>query len=85
MLLFLVDRILLMLFLAYIAEIGKFLHQVVVQRTNVAVSSWRKWLLEDPLVRPYRWLRSDTVLPSPFLRCDPAVTPDVSFFIKTQR
>ena len=46
------------------AGVGVFLHEVVVRRTDAAVSSWRNWLLEDPLVRPYLWLRSDMVLPS---------------------
>ena len=34
------------------------------------------WLREDPLVRPYRWLRPDLVPPSLFfLCCDPSLTP----------
>ena len=37
--------------------------------------SWTVWLREDPLVRPYRWLRPDLVPPSPLLRCDPSLTP----------
>ena len=55
-----------------------FLHGVVVRCTDVAVICWRNWLLEDPLVRSYRWSRSDMVLQSPFLKCDPALTPDAS-------
>ena len=35
---------------------------------------WRTWILEDPLVYPYRWLRSDLVPPAPFLVCDPGFT-----------
>ena len=56
------------------AGIGVFLHEVVVRRADATVSSWRNW----PLVRPCRWLRSGMVLPSPFLRCDPALTTDGS-------
>ena len=60
------------------AGIGVFLHRVVVRCTDVAVRSWKNWLLEDPLVRSYKWLRSDMVLHSPILKCDPALTPDDS-------
>ena len=38
---------------------GSLLHKVVVRRTDCAVRGWRDWLLEDPLVRPYKWLRAD--------------------------
>ena len=47
-------------------------------RKDRAVQGWRAWLLEDPLVHPYKWLRLDLVLPSPFLQCDPGDTPDGS-------
>ena len=39
---------------------------------------WRTWVLEDPLVDLYKWLRPDLVPPAPFLNCDPDVTPDGS-------
>ena len=47
-------------------------------RKDRAVQGWRAWLLEDPLVHPYKWLRPDLVPPSPFLQCDPGDTPDGS-------
>ena len=50
----------------------------VVRRKDCAVRDWRAWILEDPLVHPYRWLRPDLVPPSPFLQCDPAATVDGS-------
>ena len=31
-----------------------FLHKVVVSRKDVAVRSWRSWMLEDDKVHPYR-------------------------------
>lgn len=37
-----------------------FLHNVVVHQ-EVAVRNWCSWMLEDPLVHPYRWLRPDFV------------------------
>ena len=37
--------------------------RVVVLRRDEAIWSWRSWLREDPLVRPYRWLRPDLVPP----------------------
>ena len=49
---------------------------MVVHRRDEAIQGWRGWLREDPLVRPHRWLRPDLVPPpSPFLRCDPSLTP----------
>ena len=59
-------------------ELHKFLHDTVVRRKDCAVRGWRAWILEDPLVHPYRWLRPDLVPPSPFLQCDPAGTIDGS-------
>ena len=47
-----------------------------------AVRSCRK---EDPLVRPYVWLRSHMVSPSLFFRRDLPVTPFDSGFYLTQR
>ena len=32
-----------------------FIHRVVVHRKDVAVRSWRGWVLEDLQVHPYRW------------------------------
>ena len=55
-----------------------FLHKVVVFRRDVAVRSWRSWLLEDDKVHPYRWLKPDLVAPAPFLCCDPCLTVDDS-------
>ena len=43
--------------IASIAELAEFLQQVVVHRRDHAVRRWRAWVLEDPLVHPYRWLR----------------------------
>ena len=55
-----------------------FLHRVVVFRRDVAVRSWRSWMLEDDKVHPYRWLARDLVAPAPFLCCDPCLTVDGS-------
>ena len=57
-----------------------FLHRVVVFRRDVAVRSWRSWMLEDDKVHPYRWLRPDLVAPAPLLCCDPCLTVDGSGF-----
>ena len=54
--------------------LDKFLQSVVRHRKERAVHGWRGWILEDPLARPYRWLRPDLVPPSPFLQCDPGET-----------
>ena len=51
-------------------RLSDFIHRIVVHRRDEAIRSWRGWLREDPLVRPYRWLRPDLVPPSLFLRCD---------------
>ena len=55
-----------------------FLHKVVVFRRDVAVRSWRSWMLEDDRVHPYRWLKPDLVAPAPLLCCDPCLTVDGS-------
>ena len=55
-----------------------FIHQVVVHRRDEAIRVWRNWIREDPLVRPYRWLRPDLVPPAPFLQCEPHLTLDGS-------
>ena len=44
-----------------------FIHRIVVHRGDEAIRGWQNRLREDPLVRPYRWLRSDLVPPAPFL------------------
>ena len=54
------------------------LHRVVVFRRDVAVRSWRSWMLEDDKVHPYRWLTPDLVAPAPLLCCDPCLTVDGS-------
>ena len=54
--------------------LDKFLQSVVRHRKERAVHGWRAWILEDPLSRPYRWLRPDLVPPSPFLQRDPGET-----------
>ena len=56
-------------------RLSDFIRRIVVHRRDEAIRSWRSWLREDPLVRPYRWLRPDLVPPSLFLRCDPCLTP----------
>ena len=56
----------------------EFLHKVVVSRRDVAVRSWRSWMLEDNKVHPYRWLKPDLVAPAPLLCCDPCLTVDGS-------
>ena len=55
-----------------------FLHRVVVSRRDVAVRSWRSWMLEDDKVHPYRWLEPDLVAPALLLCCDPCLTVDGS-------
>ena len=50
--------------------------RVVVFWRDLAVQSWRSWILEDPLVHPYRWLRTDLVPPAPFLVSDPGISVD---------
>ena len=57
-----------------IDAIMDFVKRVVACRRDFAIQGWRDWILEDPLVHPYRWLRSDLVPPAPFLVCDPSVT-----------
>ena len=50
--------------------ITDFVKKVVVSRKESAIRDWRNWIMEDPVVHPYRWLRSDLVPPAPFLVCD---------------
>ena len=59
-------------------ELDKFLQAIVRNRKDTALRGRKAWILEDPLVHPYRWLRPDLVPPSPFLQCDPGDTPDGS-------
>ena len=48
------------------SRLTDFIHRVVVHRLDVAITAWRSWLREDPLVHPYKWLRPDLVPPAPF-------------------
>ena len=59
-------------------RLSDFIHRIVVHRRDEATRVWRNWIREDPLVRPYRWLRPDLVPPAPFLQCEPHLTPDGS-------
>ena len=52
-------------------RITEFVRQVVVHRRDFAIREWRNWVLENPLVHPFRWLRPDLVPPAPFLNSDP--------------
>ena len=55
-------------------SLGSFLQSVIRSRRDRALLGWKAWILEDPSVHPYRWLRSDLIPPSPFLQCDPGDT-----------
>ena len=55
------------------SRLSEFLHGVVACRRDESVRGQRSWILEDPLVHPYRWLQPDLVPPSPFLSCDPDI------------
>ena len=61
-----------------LAKITKFVLQVVLHRKEYAIRKWRTWVLEDPLVHSYRWLRPDNVPPAPFLSCDTGESEDGS-------
>ena len=56
-------------------RLSDFIHAVVVHRRDEAISGWRNWLREDPLVHPYKWLRPDLVPSAPFLQCELHLTP----------
>ena len=56
-------------------RLSDFIHKVVVHRREEAIRGWRNWSREDPLVHPHKWLRSDLVLPAPFLQGQPHLTP----------
>ena len=43
---------------AAIDSVTEFVKLVVVSRRQSAIRGWRNWILEDPLVHPYRWLPS---------------------------
>ena len=47
-------------------KLSDFIHGVVVHRREEAIQRWRNWLRADPLVHPYKWLRSDLIPPAPF-------------------
>ena len=51
------------------------IRRVVVYGRDEAIRGWRYSLREDPLFHPYGWLRSDMVLPAPFLQCKPYLAP----------
>ena len=59
-------------------RLSDFIHRVVVHRRDEAIRGWRNWLREDPLVRPYRWLRPDLVPSAPVLQCEPHLSPSGS-------
>ena len=48
-------------------KLAQFIRGVVVHRRDSAFRGWRTWVLEDPLVHPYKWLRPDIVLPPPLV------------------
>ena len=50
-----------------VAKLSKFIHEMVDFRRDFAIRSWSTWVLEDPPVHPYKWLRPDLVLPYLFL------------------
>ena len=45
-------------------DLDKFLQAVVRHRKEKAIHGWKAWILEDPLVHPYRLLRTDLVPPT---------------------
>ena len=61
---------------ACIGQFTEFVQRVVVHRRDFAVREWRSWVLKDPLVHPYRWLRPDFVPPAPLIKCNPKDTVD---------
>ena len=40
-------------------RLSDFTHAIVVHRRDEAISGWRDWIREDPMVHPFRWLRPD--------------------------
>ena len=63
---------------AAVGKIIDFVRQVVFHRRDFSVRGWRNWVLEDPLVHPYRLAHPDLVPPAPFLNCDPEDIVDAS-------
>ena len=61
-----------------VAKITELVQQVVLHCKEFAIRNWITWVLEDPLVHPYRWLRPDNVPPAPYLTCDPSESVDWS-------
>ena len=59
-------------------RLSDFIHGVVVHRRDEATREWRNWSRGDPLVHPYKWLRTDLVPPAPFLQCKPLLAPSRS-------
>ena len=47
---------------------------MVVYRRDSAIRGWMNWVLEDPLLHAFQWLRLDLVPPARFLHCDPYIT-----------
>ena len=47
--------------------LDNFLQSVFRHRKERAVHGWRAWILEDPLARPFWWLRPDLVPSFSFL------------------
>ena len=45
-------------------RLSDFIHRIIVHRRDEAIRGWRNWLREDPIVHP-----------SPFLQCEPHLTP----------
>ena len=56
-------------------RLSDFIHSVFIHRRDDAIRGWRNWIREDPLTRPYKWLRPELVPPAPFLQCGPHFTP----------
>ena len=54
-----------------IDAITEFVKRVVIHRREFAIQGWENWVLEDPLVHPYQWLRTDLVPLAPLLSCAP--------------
>ena len=63
---------------AAIVHVTDFVQKVVIHRRELAIRGWRNWVLEGPLVHPYKWLGPYLVPPAPFLSFDPKDTVDGS-------
>ena len=53
----------------------EFIHSAVIHRMDFAIRGWRNWVLEGPCAHLKTWLRPDLVPLSPFLSCEPCLTP----------